>query len=298
MIEVGTNFICRPYRGVSVQEVTCSLDVGSLSDFLLGRNIYRRTEFLVLLRQGDVAVVQVEKASTAPLFSPVIDLRYLAGPGEATLIDDEKVDTANPTQMASAALASGYQARIYVVMGRFQHVNFIVDPSPVEVSVIEVIPPEPPKLLEMARKVVDYDETLPPTVFRQELVDLRSLASSAVPGPIVFPCRSSGLKLDVPTYFLDSGPAKMQEWTLVGCERSREIHDLLYEKSPSHWINMCPRNIGKGKAIPTLTKCCLREEGIHVDGARVEVPWGATLEEVRMSLHELLVPAVNPGVRK
>ena len=28
--------------------------------------------------------------------------------------------------------------------------------------VLEVVPPEPPKLLEMARQVVDYDEDLPP----------------------------------------------------------------------------------------------------------------------------------------
>ena len=37
----------------------------------------------------------------------------------------------------------------------------------------------------------------------------------------------------------------------------------------------------------TLLKCCLRERGIERSGARMTVPWGATLEEVRAALKEL-----------
>ena len=37
----------------------------------------------------------------------------------------------------------------------------------------------------------------------------------------------------------------------------------------------------------TLLKCCLRERGIEREGARMIVPWGASLEEVRAALKEL-----------
>ena len=65
-----------------------------------------------------------------------------------------------------------------VVQGRYEHVNFIVEPDPVRVRVVEVVPPEPPKLLEMARAVVDYDEDLPPVALDFEAIDLR-LAGAA-----------------------------------------------------------------------------------------------------------------------
>ena len=38
---------------------------------------------------------------------------------------------------------------------------------------------------------------------------------------------------------------------------------------------------------PVLTKCCLRERGIEVNGTTAVVPWGANLDEVRAALREL-----------
>jgi hypothetical protein len=145
--QVGPNFICRPYRELSVQEVDVPLDPASVHRHLLGRPVYRRTSFMVLVHGGDRAVVQVGKASTEPLFTPVTEVRYLAGPGEVVFVRDPTVDTGNATQMAGAARASGRPGRIYVVEGMFQHVNFIVTPAPLRIRVVEVVPPEPPKLL-------------------------------------------------------------------------------------------------------------------------------------------------------
>ena len=59
MIEVGPNFIARPYRGVSVQDAP-GLDEASLREWLIGRRVYRRTEFIVAVRDCERAVVQVE----------------------------------------------------------------------------------------------------------------------------------------------------------------------------------------------------------------------------------------------
>jgi len=277
--EAGPNFIARPYRGVSVQDAP-GLDEGALRSWLIGRPVYRRTEFVVAACDGAHAVVQVEHPVGDEIVSPVSDVRVLAGPEEVAFVADPAVDTSNATQMARAASACRREARVYVVRGRFEHVNFIVEPAPVRVRVLEVVPPEPPKLLEMARAVVRYDEELPPVELDFEAIDLRSLARDA--GPVMFPCRCSGLEGE----FLDAGPSELGDWTLVGCERSRQIHLALYGAEPAGRIEFCPRVIGTAGG-PTLMKCCLLERGVRRDGATAVVPWGAALDEVREALRGL-----------
>jgi hypothetical protein len=276
MLEVGPNFIARPYRGVSVQEAD-SLDEAALRTWLLGRPVYRRTEFIVAACDGEHAVVQVAHDAGEDIVAPVLDVRLLAGPDEVAFVADPGIDTGNASQMARAAARAG--ARVTVVQGRYEHVNFIVDPAPVHVRVVEVVPPEPPKLLEMARAVLDYDEDLPPVVLDFEAIDMRELAG----GPVMYPCRCSGLEGE----FLDAGPPGLGDWTLVGCERSRQIHVALYGAEPRGRVDFCPvtRTAPDGA---TLIKCCLHERGIERSGETMVVPWGATLEEVRAALRELV----------
>ena len=91
--------------------------------------------------------------------------------------------------------------------------------------------------------------------------------------------------------FLDAGPPELGDWTLVGCERSRQIHVALYGTEPTARVDFCPRVVGDPDG-PTLLKCCLRERGIERSGDAMEVPWGATLDEIRGALRELSgVPA-------
>jgi hypothetical protein len=269
MIEVGPNFIARPYRGVSVQDAP-GLDEAALREWLIGRRVYRRTEFVVARRGGEHAVVQVEHPVGEDIVAPVSDLRVLARPDEVAFVIDPSVDTGNASQMARVA-----RARVTIVQGRYEHVNFIVEPAPVRVRVVEVVPPEPPKLLEMARAVLDYDEDLPPVELAFEPIDLRELEGD------MYPCRCSGLE----GRFLDAGPPEPAE-TLVGCERSRQIHVALYGVEPRARVDFCPRVLTAAGG-PTLMKCCLFERGVRREGASLVVPWGAALEEVREALREL-----------
>ena len=285
MNEIGPNFIARPYRRVSVQEVE-TLDPELLERRLEARRAYRRTDFVVAACHGRHALVRLERAEGEEILVPVRRAQVLAGPDEVAFIEDESVDTANASRLAQAALASGLDARVFVVQGRFQHVNFIVEPAPRHVRVVEVVPPEPPKLLEMARAVLDYDEDLPPMQLDFVPIDLRELARSHPAEHYLFPCRCSGLELDARVDFLDAGPASAADWTLVGCERSVQIHVAFYEQKPSEWVDFCPAVLD-GRAEPTLLKCCLRERGVEQSGQRLMVPWGASLEEVREALHAL-----------
>lgn len=294
---IRPNWICRPYRGVSVQRLGVALTEAAIREHLVGRRVYRRTEVLIAEGDGGHAVVTVDRVPEGDgLFWPVTAVHWVSGPDDTAFVRDPETDTGNATQMARAAAASGVPARVYVVEGRNQHVNLIVEPAPVRIRVVEVVPPAPPKLLDMAQRVLEYDEDLDPVALELEAVDLNAIAAGEDAGHWLLPCRCGGLELDGAVDFLDSGPPTPPAspgWTLLGCERSRQIHAELYGADPAGRVEMCPRVHAGSPGVPTLVKCCLRERGIEADGELVVVPWGATLEEVRAALH-LLVPAWQP----
>jgi hypothetical protein len=283
--EIGPNFIARPYRGVSVQDVE-TLDEDRLLAHVRSRRVYRRTEFIVATCGDERALVQVEREEGDAILLGVRDARIMARPEEIAFVIDDAIDTGNASQLARAAARAG--ARVTVVQGRFQHVNFIVEPAPLRIRVLEVVPPHPPKLLEMARAVLDFDEELPPLELDFVAIDMRALAAERPAAHYLFPCRCAGLELDAEVDFLDAGPPAAADWTLVGCERSRQIHVALYGNEPRERVDFCPLVIeGAPHGGPTLLKCCLRERGIEQEGARATVPWGASLDEVRAALRAL-----------
>ena len=231
------------------------------------------------------ALVQLEREDGDEILVGVRDARVLAGPEDVVFVVDAAVDTGNASQLARA---SDRDALVSVVEGRFQHVNFIFEPAPLRIRVVEVVPPHPPKLLDMARTVLDYDEDLPPLELDLVPIDLRELAAAHPAEHYLFPCRCAGLELGAPVDFLDAGPPVAADWTLVGCERSRQIHVALYGHEPHARVDFCPLLV-EGEPGPELTllKCCLRERGIERTGARMTVPWGASLDEVRSALRSL-----------
>ena len=279
MNDLEPNFIARPYRGVSVQEYA-SLD--GVLDRIKDRRVYRRTEFIVATCGDQRTLVQLEREDGDDILVPVKDARVLAGPDEIAFVRDDRVDTGNANHIARVAT----DKPVTVVEGRFQHVNFIWHPAPIRVRVIEVVPPYPPKLVNMAETVLEYDEDLPPLQLDFVPIDLRELATGS--DHYLFPCRCAGLDLDARVDFLDAGPPEASDWTLVGCERSRQIHAALYGHDPQTRIDFCPLLRDENTTDLTLTKCCLRERGIEREAARMIVPWGANLEEVRRALKELV----------
>jgi hypothetical protein len=231
----------------------------------------------------------VDRESETPLFSPIRDAAVLALPDACVWVEDETVDTANPSALAAAALRHGVAAdATLVVRGMDGHVNFIYHPDPIRVRVIDVVPPEPPKLLRMAQQVLAYAD-LPAIQLREERIDLRDLARQA-PGAEAYliPCRASGLDFDVPTYFLDERPDR-RNWTMLACERSCQIHRHFYGEADAPRIDFCPRNLVRLDGSPTLIKCCLLEDRIEISDRCVIVPWGATLKQIQTALEALTV---------
>lgn len=288
------NTITRPYRGLSVQDIDAPLTAAELEPFLLGREVYRRTDYIAFRNGGQTALVGLRKASSTSLFSPVVEARVLAGPDEVVFVSSPETDVGNATALARCALAHSRDgARAYVVHGRYEHVNFIWEPAPVQIRVTEVIPPEPPKLLAMAEQAVDFDEDLPPIDLRLDAIDLRQLATRNPAGHYLFPCRGSGVDVSGDMSFLDTRPAQRQAWLMIGCLRSLEFHRHFYGDEPAR-VDICPARRADvedthfaATSMLTLTKCCILERGTEFAGSVAMVPWGSNLDEVRLALRWL-----------
>jgi hypothetical protein len=282
------NTRAHPYRGLSVKEADVPLDEAGVLRYLEGREVYRRTEYIALRKGSEVALAAVRKASEEPLFSPVVEARYLAGPESVAWVEAPDTDVGNATALAAAARASGRDATAYVVLGRYEHVNFLWQPLPVPVRVVEVVPPRPPKLYEQARQAIAFDEDLPPIELVLDAVDVADLAADHPAREYLLPCRGSGAALGAPVSFLDTRPAQRRDWLLIGCERSAQFHRHFYGDEPPQ-VDLCPlrRTELEVRAEAVLVKCCLLERGVEVEEGIATVPWGADLDEVRAALRRL-----------
>lgn len=282
------NLVPLPYRHVSVQPYDGPMTESAIVAHLLHKDSYRRTRYVVLEQGEQCAVASVERDSETPLFSNITAVSVLALPDTCWLVRDDEVDPGNPTALANKALAMGLGPEsTLVVHGMDGHVNFIHCPDPVRIRVIEVVPPYPPKLLRLADKVLSYVTDLPPIELEIANIGLEDLAIQAPNAEsYLIPCRASGLNFKVPTHFLDERPPR-QNWTMIACERSRQIHRHFYDNE-APCIEMCPRKLTQKTDTLTLMKCCLLENHIERDDNCVIVPWGANLSQVEEGLRALV----------
>jgi len=273
---------------VSTQTYEGEMSERAIGSHLLGREAYRRTEFVVLRGpQERTAVVAIRKGDADAFFSEILEVEVLALPGSCLFVQSSGTDVSNRSALAELALERGVGADgTLVAWGLYDHVNFIHRPDPLVIRVIEVSPPEPPKLYDMVRHVLSYAD-LPPIVVELERIELRALCASVQPKAYLVPCRSGGLtELGAPVYFLDERPAAREDWTLIGCERSLQFHRHYYGDEPPR-VEMCPRVIAGGRQEMCLVKCCLLEFHIERDGNVGVVPWGSDLEMVERALRDL-----------
>ena len=306
----SVNVTPRRYRQVSLSEAP-SLEPADLVNHFTGREAYKHTHFVVARKGARHALVELARKpadpAAAPLFSPPVAARLLAGADECVYVRDASVDTGIVSQLAAVARRTSPAARCVIVEGLYRHVSFILNPSPVEVEVVDEVPPEPAKLVDQVRRVLATDETLPAIVVDENIIDSRAvLAESSqrrhgeAPATVLVPCQGGGGEInDTQTHYLDQRP-EQTDWTLLGCERSRSIHRWFYDSEPPEVVDTCPRrfvtaaNDADGEPRLRLSRCCMLEEGIEFHDGTAWVPWGATLGEVSQALHLLATAGKSP----
>ena len=273
------------YREVSVTDVDVPLEAGPLHRLLTSRPVYRRTRYMVVRRAGEAALVEVEKAAGDELFVAVTDVRLLAGPGETAWVVRPDLDPGVPSDLALAA--DGVTARCVVLEGRYGHISFVLDSAPLRLHVLDVAPPYPAKLLDQVQRVLATAEELPGVLPVPHVVELGDLVPEGTTGDVLLPCRGGGVQVPGTTvHYLDEVPPR-HDWTLLGCARSRAIHEALYDGEVTQ-VDTCPRvlarqvDLAPGEVL--LTKCCLLEEHVEADGQVVVVPWGASFGHLREAL--------------
>jgi hypothetical protein len=150
-----SNIVPLPYSRIAVQQVDFALNETELRSFLRGKHAWFETDYVVFRRGRDCAVTEVQKADQEGLFCKIADVSVVSLPNASRWIDDFTVDTGNPSALAEKARALGVAAsETLVVNGLYEHVNFIHRPQPVVIDVFDLSPPEPPRLLDMARRVL------------------------------------------------------------------------------------------------------------------------------------------------
>lgn len=282
------NFVPLPYRSVSVQAYDGPMTSSGIIHHFMGRETYRRTEFIVLRgSDGLYAVIGVESADREPLFAPITQVEVLALADMCVFVRDPDTDCANRSALATLAVRYRVgQDRTLICEGKYDHVNFIHHPSPFFLKVVEVAPPEPPKLYDLICRVLSYAD-LPPIIPALERIDLKDLVRNVRAPAFLVPCRSGGLDgLGAPVFYLDERPAERHDWTMIGCERSLQFHRHYYGDDPPR-VEICPRLIAGARKEPTILKCCLWEFNIEREGNVMVVPWGADLSMVEQALREL-----------
>lgn len=285
------------YRHVALSTDVASLDPDELVAHFTGREAYYRTRWIVVRHEGRTALVEVDRDEADGLFSRTSGARVLATADECVYVVDDQVDVGIPSSLAQ--VARGHPGiRCVVVEGRYSHVSFILDPDPLVVHVIDVVPPFPSKLADQVQRVVAVAEDLPPMVIVEELVDSRAVLHAdraETPDHVLVPCRGSGVAVEgAVVRFLDERPPH-EDWVLLGCERSQQIHRWFYGER-ADLVDTCPRRfLAPGDDDSAITRCCLIQEGIERRGGALQVPWGASLQEVRAALGELADEAIDAG---
>lgn len=285
------NVVPLPYRQVSVQPYAGPMTEEAIMVHLMGREAYRRTNFIVLHRghveDSELAVVAITRTNSESLFSAITAVEVLALPDTCVFVQDAKTDCANRSALAALAHRCGVGAdRTLVVWGLYDHINFIHRPDPLVLRIVEVTPPEPAKLYDLVRHVLTFAD-LPPIRIELECIDIAKLARGQAAKEYLVPCRSGGLDdLGAPVSFLDERPEQRRDWVLVGCERSLQFHRHYYGDEPPR-LEMCPRRIAGSRSELTLLKCCLLEFDIERVGQVMTVPWGTDLVMVERALRQL-----------
>jgi hypothetical protein len=278
-------------KEVSVRTVDFELTEDSIRRFLSGRRAYLRTRYYVFNSRDEWAVAEIEKTEENSVLKGIRSVRVLSLPADTSFVDDPSLEVLSASIMGGIQRESG--SKCVVVRGRAEHVSFFLEEEPKKLTIFDVVPPSPSKLVGIVDAVLESDLQDMCVSYSVVEVDLNEVARAATAGTVMFPCRASGLRSSKPTRYLDETKDMREEevmdTVLVGCSLSARIFKAVYGHEP-RLVNMCPRDLAaeRGLGGPVLVKCCKVKEGFEVEGNIAIVPWGARSSEVASALKAIL----------
>ena len=270
-------------KDVSVRDVDVVLSEKNIKELMKDWTAYTRAEFLILRNGNDHAVVELTEKSGPGLFKKVTSFKIVSLPKDTVFVDMPDADVVNVPELA--AIYERYGGKAVVVKGMFSHISFASRMNIMRLNVVDNVPPSPSKLGVLVRKALSTGFIEHPIVVNDVIIDMAEKIRDVRTEAVMFPCKVSGLKADMPFYFLDEAPEVRHDVTLIGCELSKRIFDSLYARDAG-FINVCPMdNVPEGGK--TIVKCCKIKEGHVIQGNVAKVPWGATVPEVVDAINAL-----------
>ncbi len=281
------NLVPLPYSRVAVQHIDANPGEAEIRSFLHQKEVWFETDYVVFRRGSDCAVAKIDKTTPRNSFCRIVRVEILSAKDRTRWIDDAAVDPGNPSALAARAGAAGVGvSETLVVNGLYEHVNFIHRPDPLVIDVFDLSPPEPPRLLDMARRALAHGN-FPAIVVNPNIQSIPALAREVVAKPVLFPCGISELKRTTTVaYFLDERPPR-QDWVLVGCPRSQQIHRHFYGDDCPR-IELCPKRLFVAQGRLALMRCCMIDKVVELSGNVAFVPWGAELSLIEEALRTLV----------
>jgi hypothetical protein len=277
-------------RHVSLRKVNFELTQNIIENELLGSKIYKGTDYLIL-NKGEVwCVVRIRKTPRRGLFWEVTSIEIISGVNNTIYYSDPKINVLNKNSMAQ--LFDKFPDKTVVVKGKFEHISFLAPEPVIELIALDVIPPEPPKIIELVKDVLNYISFSKPIKIIEKVIDIKSMLKPEQNEIFLLPCNASGLEGEEYIKFLDEFPEiskdDVNNITLVGCELSLRIFIEVYGSSPK-FINICPVKLADDipKNKPVLIKCCKAKSFERRDNLFI-VPWGTTYKDIEKALEELI----------
>ncbi|MBI2855070.1 MAG: hypothetical protein HYX87_09170 [Chloroflexi bacterium] len=282
--------IPRHCREVSLKRVSFPITKENILAEAVGKSAYINTNYMVLNNGPDWAVVRIRRARGDGLLQPISRIEVLSMPEDTAFVEKPEVDVQNPSVMVRIAEDMGKDA--LVVKGRFEHVSFVHEEKTTPLVVFDVVPPDPPKIVQLAEAALDTGRIRKPLRIVPRILNLNELARARNTRYVVFPCYASSLsslESEDNALYLDQSPvlkAPLNEITLVGCDLSRNIFASLYGGVPA-FMDLCPKNMIQAVPEACLCRCCVVDEGHQIEGNAAFVPWGASVGEVEEAIIDL-----------
>ncbi len=277
-------------RHVSLRKVDFNLIQGKIEEKLLGTKIYKGTEFLILNNGGKYCITRIGKTPRRGLFWEITSIELLSDADKTVYHIDPEADVLNKNSMGS--YLKKYPGKTIVVKGKFEHISFITPEPMIELTVLEVIPPRPPKIAVMAKDLLKFRSFSKPILINEIIIDINSLIEAGDNRTILLPCHASEVDDDPRIKYLDEFPVitadDKNNITLAGCELSLRIFKEIYGFEP-RFINICPANHAAEipKDGPVLIKCC-NVKSFERKNTLFIVPWGATYTDLEEAMIELI----------